>query len=38
MTMSKRPRRNHSALVKVKVKAKVAVNAIKGETTLAELS
>ena len=32
--MSKRPRRNHSALVK----AKVAVDAIKGETTLAELS
>ena len=32
--MSKRPRRNHSPLVK----AKVAVDAIKGERTLAELS
>ena len=31
--MSKRPRRNHSALFK----AKVAVDAIKGERTLAEL-
>ena len=34
MTMSKRPRRNHSPLFK----AKVAVDAIKGEKTLAELS
>ena len=33
-TMSKRPRRNHSPLFK----AKVAVDAIKGEKTLAELS
>ena len=33
MTMSKRPRRNHSALFK----AKVAIDAIKGEKTLAEL-
>ena len=32
--MSKRPRRNHSPLFK----AKVAVDAIKGERTLAELS
>ena len=32
--MSKRPRRNHSPLFK----AKVAVDAIKGEKTLAELS
>ena len=32
MTMSKRPRRNHSPLFK----AKVAVDAIKGEKTLAE--
>ena len=34
MTMSKRPRRNHSPLFK----AKVAVDAIKGEKTLAELA
>ena len=34
MTMSKRPRRNHSPLFK----AKVAIDAIKGEKTLAELS
>ena len=32
--MSKRPRRNHSAIFK----AKVAVDAIKGEKTLAELA
>jgi len=32
--MSKRPRRNHSALFK----AKVAVDAIRGEKTLAELA
>ena len=32
--MSKRPRRNHSALFK----AKVAIDAIKGEKTLAELA
>ena len=32
--MSKRPRRNHSP----PFKAKVAVNAVKGERTLAELS
>ena len=32
--MSKRPRRNHSALFK----AKVAIDAIKGEKTLAELT
>ena len=32
--MSKRPRRNHSPLFK----AKVAVDAIKGEKTLAELA
>jgi transposase len=34
MTMSKRPRRNHSPLFK----AKVAIDAIRGEKTLAELS
>jgi transposase len=34
MTMSKRPRRNHSPAFK----AKVAVDAIKGEKTLAELA
>jgi transposase-like protein len=34
MTMSKRPRRNHSPIFK----AKVAVDAIKGEKTLAELA
>jgi transposase-like protein len=34
MTMSKRPRRNHSPLFK----AKVAIDAIKGEKTLAELA
>jgi transposase len=34
MTMSKRPRRNHAPLFK----AKVAVDAIKGEKTLAELA
>jgi transposase len=34
MTMSKRPRRNHSPLFK----AKVAVDAIRGEKTLAELA
>ena len=32
--MSKRPRRNHSALFK----AKVAIDAVKGEKTLAELA
>jgi transposase-like protein len=34
MTMSKRPRRNHSAIFK----AKVAVDAIKADKTLAELA
>jgi transposase-like protein len=34
MKMSKRPRRNHSPLFK----AKVAIDAIKGEKTLAELA
>jgi transposase len=34
MTMSKRPRRNHSPVFK----AKVSVDAIKGEKTLAELA
>ena len=34
MDMSKRPRRNHSPLFK----AKVAIDAIKGEKTLAELA
>ena len=34
MTMSKRPRRNHSPVFK----AKVAVDAIRGEKTLAELA
>jgi len=34
MNMSKRPRRNHSPLFK----AKVAIDAIKGEKTLAELA
>jgi len=34
MTMSKRPRRNHSPVFK----AKVAVDAIKGDKTLAELA
>jgi transposase-like protein len=34
MMMSKRPRRNHSPLFK----AKVAIDAIKGEKTLAELA
>jgi transposase len=34
MTMSRRPRRNHSAIFK----AKVAVDAIKADKTLAELA